>query len=147
MTTMRLGSRPLKGSPLRTLLALAAALAVSFASGFHAATIYTHGGARQQPRASGGAAVAVPAAEVGAATAAATAAASIAAAASTKPAASGQRARRPPEYDMQPDSGRLGLDAARAAAAADAVQPPVLPGVIPRNFHRIYIADPADEKR
>jgi mannosyltransferase OCH1-like enzyme len=54
---------------------------------------------------------------------------------------------RPPELDAPADSGMLGLQAARAAAAADAPAPVVQPGVIPKILHRIYIADPNDPKR
>lgn len=57
------------------------------------------------------------------------------------------RVARPPSNDVMADSGTLGLKAARAAAAADARVPPATPGLIPKLFHRIYIADPNDEKR
>lgn len=58
-----------------------------------------------------------------------------------------QRHVRPPELDQAPKSGMLGLAAAQAAAQADAPAPVPVPGVIPRILHRIYIADPKDEKR
>ena len=54
---------------------------------------------------------------------------------------------RPAEYDARLHSATLGLEAARAAAAADAPAPAAEPGVIPKILHRVYIADPNDEQR
>lgn len=118
---------------------VAAALVASQGAMLHCGA---NGGTSRGLPASAGSDAAAAAAAAGGAAQQTAAAAQGAESASTQ-----QRHARPPELDAPADTGTLGLAAARAAAAADAALPVSQPGVIPRILHRIYIADPNDEKR